>query len=113
MTAPRGTATKRRFPWLLYAIILAVILFFALAPAGSAYIAARIAEANGCALNEGDVHPCPIGGTDWGPMIYGMFVMGWFMLVTLPMGFLAILTWLGALILHLFQYSRRKRKEAQ
>ncbi|MCD7058446.1 hypothetical protein [Pelagibacterium xiamenense] len=112
MTAPAGPLATKRFPWWVYILVLAIILLFALAPVGSVVVAGALAETHGCTLNEGNIHPCIIGGTDWGPTLYGMFVMGWFMLVTLPMGFFALLAWLAALIIHLFLYSRRARKEA-
>ena len=57
----------------------------------SVFTAGWIAGGIGCVLNEGDVHPCPLHGFDLGEMLYGMTVMGWFALGTLPPGAIALL----------------------
>lgn len=74
--------------------LLGAILLVALSPVLSVIVAGGIANFGGCVLNEGNVHPCVIGGVDLGETIYTMFVLGWLMLVTLPMGALALLIWI-------------------
>jgi hypothetical protein len=76
-----------------FALSAAAILLFALAPILSAMLAGLIARTNGCALDEGGVHPCLIGGTDYGETLSVMFVSGWFGLITLPIGALAAIVW--------------------
>ena len=61
-----------------------ICLLIGAAPALSVLISSGIADANGCALNEGSVNPCVIGGQDIGGLLGGMFVMGWLFLLTWP-----------------------------
>ena len=102
-------ARSGRFPWVLYAIALVLILVFALWPVASVALSGWLAQAHGCALNEGDIHPCMIGGSDWGGTLYAMFVMGWFMLATLPLGALALAAWLLVLVVHYLVWRRQRR----
>ena len=66
-----------------------------------------IANAYGCKVDEGSVHPCIIGGVDRGELLYSMGVLGWLMLVTLPVGGLAFLVWLAILIAHRLRWKNR------
>ena len=97
----------RRFPWVLYLLALLAILAFAFAPIGSVMLCAGIANAYGCKVDEGSVHPCIINGHDYGELLYDLGVLGWLMLVTLPAGALAFIFWLIALILHRATWQRR------
>ena len=101
-------ALGQRFPWLTYWVIWAVILVLTLLPLASVLTAASIAQANGCALDEGSVHPCMVGGSDWGETLYGMGVMGWLMLVSFPAGGGAFIVWLIILIIHRIAWSKRQ-----
>ena len=73
------------FPLGAFAIVLLASL-----PVISVFTAGGIASGIGCVLNEGDVYPCPLHGFDLGAMLYGMTVMGWFALGTLPFGAIAL-----------------------
>jgi hypothetical protein len=97
----------RRFPWVLYLLALFAILAFAFAPIGSVMLCAGIANAYGCKVDEGSVHPCIINGHDYAELLYDLGVLGWFMLVTLPAGALAFIFWLIALILHRATWRKR------
>ena len=97
----------RRFPWVLYLLALLAILAFAFAPIGSVMLCAGIANAYGCKVDEGSVHPCIINGHDYGELLYDLGVLGWLMLVTLPAGALAFVFWLIALILHRATWRKR------
>ena len=99
---------KRRFPWWVYLIVLAIILVVALVPLISVIIAGSIAEANGCALDEGSVHACIVGGNDIGSTLYAMGVMGWFMIATIPLGAGAVLVWAVVLIVHRLYWGRKR-----
>jgi len=68
-----------------------------------------IANANGCKVDEGSMHPCVINGKDYGQMLYTLGVMGWFMLLTLPAGALAFGVWLVVLLLHRAAWRKRNR----
>jgi hypothetical protein len=103
-----GAGGRRRFPWWLYIVALLLILAVALAPVASVAIAGWIAEANGCRLDEGSIHPCLVNGEDWGPTLYSMGVMGWFMLATIPLGGLALLLLALVFVVHLIVHTRRR-----
>jgi len=81
----------RRIRGLLVGYFL--IFLVAGAPMISVIIAGTIASWNGCTLHEGFVNPCVINGRDIGETLYAMGVMGWFMLVTIPLGALAFVAW--------------------
>lgn len=100
-----------RIGWIAMWIVLAVILLIAAAPLISVLIAGWIADANGCALDEGSIHPCMVNGEDIGGMLYTLGVMGWFMLVTIPLGGLAVVVWLIVAAI-LFFIGRRKAASA-
>ena len=106
-------ALRQRFPWLTYGVIWVVILVFTLLPLVSMLTAAWIAEANGCALDEGSVHPCIVGGSDWGETLYGMGVMGWLMLVSIPAGGGAFIVWLIILIIHRIAWGKRQTEPSR
>ncbi|WP_299200883.1 hypothetical protein [uncultured Tateyamaria sp.] len=50
-----------------------------------------LAQIHGCTLHEGFANPCVIWGKGRGEMLAGMFVMGWFMLITVPVGAVVLL----------------------
>ncbi len=75
------------------------LLIFTLTPLLSAFAASEIAYAAGAKLDEGSVHPCIIWGHDFGELLYSMFVVFWFSLVTLPVGGLAIIVFTIYLLL--------------
>src|SRR5438046_10036680 len=98
---------NRRFPWLIYLILLFGIFAVALAPVGSVVAGGWIANSHGCKVDEGSVHPCMIGGKDYGQLLYTLGVLGWLMLITLPGGVFAFIIWLIVLILHRANWRRR------
>jgi hypothetical protein len=104
---PPPLPVRKRFPWILYWILLVLILAFAFAPIGSVILCGAIANAYGCRVDEGSVHPCMIGGQDYGHLLYSLGVMGWLMLVTLPCGLFAFVVWLIVLILHRAAWQKR------
>ena len=97
----------KRFPWIWYVLALLVIGALAFAPVGSVMLCAAIANAYGCKVDEGSVHPCIINGHDYGHFLYSLGVMGWLMLVTLPAGLFAFSGWLVFLILHRATWRKR------
>ena len=70
-------------------------IIFAIAPIVSLLIAIGVANLGGCALDEGSIHPCVIGGIDWGELLSFMGIMGWLALFTVPVGGLVTLIGLG------------------
>jgi hypothetical protein len=83
---------------ILAILILVAILIWTLWPVALVAVAGSIASSNGCALDESTAHPCIVNGQDIGGTLYAMGVMGWFMLVTLPTGSLALLAYVLILL---------------
>jgi hypothetical protein len=104
---PPPLPVRKRFPWIVYWIVLALIVLVALAPMGSVVACGLIANANGCKVDEGSVHPCIINGQDYGHLVYTLGVLGWLLLVTLPAGVFAFVIWLIILILHREAWRKR------
>ncbi len=99
---------RKRFPWISYGLALALIVLVALAPIFAVILCSVIANAYGCRVDEGSVHPCIINGEDYGEQLYALGVSGWLMLATLPAGALAGAIWLLALILHRSSWRKRQ-----
>jgi hypothetical protein len=104
---PPPLPVRKRFPWIPYWIVLALIVLVALAPIGSVVACGLIANAHGCKVDEGSVHPCIINGQDYGQLLYTLGVLGWLMLVTIPGGAFAFAIWLIVLILHRERWRKR------
>jgi len=100
---------QHRFPWWVYWAAFAFIALFTLWPVGSILATAAIADANGCRVDEGSVHPCMVLGSDWGATLYTMGVLGWFMLITVPLGLGAFIVWLIVLLIHHAAWARQSK----
>ena len=107
MMNPPPLPRRKQFPWILYWIVLLLIIVVALAPVGSVVACGVIANAHGCRVDEGSIHPCVVNGKDYGPLLYQLGVMGWLMLVTLPAGVVAFTVWLLVLLLHRSRWRKR------
>jgi hypothetical protein len=94
---------------LLLILILLLILAWTVWPAVLVAVAGNIASANDCQLDEGSVHPCIVNGQDMGERLYEMGVMGWFMLVTIPTGLLALAIY-GAILLVVWLVRQARRR---
>src|SRR5947208_17191424 len=99
MNPPR-LPVRKRFPWILYWIVLVLIVLVTFAPVGSVVACGLIANAHGCRVDEGSVHAFVVNGKDYGQLLDTRGVMGWLMLVTLPAGPFAFGLWLIVLPLH-------------
>ncbi len=93
-------------------LILIPILLWTIWPVILAAIAGAIASANGCELNETVINSCVVDGREMGETLYSMGVMGWFMLVTVPTGLLALLVFLLLLLIE-WIVGRRKARRRQ
>lgn len=93
--------------WLRHTLVLTLIALFGISPLLVALTAGSIASANGCALDEGSVHPCVIGGHDYGELLYTLGVLGWLSLATIPLGGLTVL---GYGVFVLVQWLVRSRR---
>ena len=79
----------RKKTWIkiiLHEVVIFTILCVALLPAVSVATAGQIANANGCQLDEGSIHPCVVNGEDMGETLYTMGMMGWLLIATIPLG---------------------------
>ncbi len=90
--------------------LLAVITFIAAAPILSVIVGGVVASALHCPLDEGSVHPCFYRGHDIGPTLYALGVLGWLMLVTIPVLFFALLGWIGVAIVWIAQRRAARRE---
>lgn len=65
-------------------VVLLLILLVCLLPAFGVIWSGNFSSTHGCTLHEGFVTPCVVDGVDYGERLYTAFVMGWNMLLTLP-----------------------------
>lgn len=93
-------------------LILIPLLLWMLWPVILAGTAGAIATANGCELNEAVINPCVVDGREMGETLYSMGVMGWFMLVTIPTGLLALLIFLLLLLVEWVIGRKKARRQA-
>lgn len=74
---------------------MAALLFLCSLPVLSVLVAGTAAKLLGCTLNEGDIHPCYLLGVPIGGLLYVLGVLGWLMMVSLPLAALLILVWIA------------------
>ncbi len=86
---------------------LALIVVFAILPLVVAIAAGMFGASMGCRVDEGGFYPCLVLGKDVGGALGAMFVSGWFVFFTLPLGAIAALVWL---VIAVVIFIRRKRK---
>jgi hypothetical protein len=111
MNAP--STTRRRSLARLYGSSLIGILILGLLPGLSLGIAILIANVAGCELDEGSVHACLVFGVDLGDTLYAMSVLGWLMIVSIPLGGVLLACWIVVLCVHLRLNRLRKRTADQ
>ena len=80
----------KSFRWIIGGLLLACSL-----PLLSLLLAGILAKLLGCTLNEADVHPCQILGVPIGTLLYSLSTLGWLMILSLPLGAVALVTWIG------------------
>jgi hypothetical protein len=93
----------------LLILVFLLILTWTVWPVALVTVAGNIASVNDCQLDEGSVHPCIVNGRDMGEQLYMMGVMGWFMLVTIPTGLLALAIY-GVILLVIGLVRRARRR---
>ena len=71
----------------------AIVAILAGWPVLSVLASSLIASWNGCTLHEGYASRCIVYGIDLGGPLYSMGVLGWLMLMTLPLGAIALIGW--------------------
>jgi len=98
----------RRGGKIAFYVCLALVLICAL-PIALALTAGTIAEAHGCRLDEAGVYPCVIDGRDYGTTLAAMGMVGWLMLLTVPIGAVALAGGVVAAILWAVGARRARR----
>ena len=94
------------FPASKFAFWLLAILLCMWAPTLSSLLAQAIANAVGCTIYMGGASPCPVGGMDWGQLLYLMDYRSWLILFTLPLGCIALAVWLVLLAIGIVRHFR-------
>lgn len=92
-----------------FRIFMILALAACAAPLASVALSSWMAHANGCRLDEGDAHPCIVMAVDIGQLLYGMNLMGWLMIATIPLGAILLLGWI---LTEAVQFFRRRRAAA-
>jgi len=93
---PRRRRVNRGLFWAAVAVTI-----IGWAPLLCVLAASSFANAYGCELNEGDIHPCVVAGHDFGPLLYDLGMMGWLMILGAPLMLLSLAMWIVILILAL------------
>lgn len=100
-------AVARRPTWMRYALLaLIVASLIAFGPLLATLSAGLVAQSHGCALDEGSVHPCIVLGMDIGELLYGLAVVGWLFLLTLPLAVAVVAGWIALAIVVLLRAVR-------
>ena len=104
--APR----PRRFPWLVYWILFALICILGVLPVFTTVFSAAIASAYGCNITEGLKYPCIINGQDWGDWLQFGGLSIFYIFLTFPLAFVLFIVWLIVLLVHRSMFKRRTAK---
>jgi len=91
-------------------IACVVVLILCLMPMFGVMWSSWFADRHGCTLNESGYHPCVVDGEDWGGLLGGAFIAGWFMLLTIPVGALTLLVLIVTLIIRWIRKCRAARQ---
>lgn len=98
--------SRRRSAPTWLGLSLALIAFFAIAPLLGAIAAGEFGTSMGCRVDEAGFHPCAVLGYDVGTILGVMFVGGWFVFFTLPLGAVAALVWLAVAVVIFMRRNR-------
>jgi hypothetical protein len=101
---------RKRNVFFLLGLIL--ILLLAAAPLIVALGAGAYAANHGCVLHEGFVNPCIVDGQDMGQTLYGLGMVGWFAIATVPLGLGAAAILVFVWILTAVTARKRAKQEA-
>jgi hypothetical protein len=102
-----GAPPPAPFEFKIYWQVLGLIAFFALAPWVIVYIAAVIADLNGCTLSATEALPCMIGGADRGEMLFGLAGFAEFAYISLTVGVMLVLIWAGIFAISYMAWRRK------
>ena len=103
-----STAKRQPFPVRGFVIALVVILLLMWLPTISTLAANAVADAAGCKIFMGGPTPCPIGGMNWGGLLYGMDYLRYFIILTVPFFGAVLGIWLIWLLVALVGWARKR-----
>jgi len=92
---------------LIHELVILLIILCALSPTLTVMAVGIIAYAFGCPVNEGFVQPCMVFGFDIGESIYSAGALGWYGLLTLPLGLVVLVVYI--LVALVSTLKKRKR----
>lgn len=104
-----GAPPPAPFAFKVYWQVLALIAVFALAPWVIVYVAAVIADVNGCSLSATEALPCRIGGVERGEALFGLASFAGFAYVSLSVGIMLLMIW-GVILAVSYMAWRRKAR---
>jgi hypothetical protein len=99
-------AVGSKFQMKLFRWMMGFCLFVCMLPLVGVLVTSVVANSLGCRVDEGSVHPCYLLGVSIGGALYTLGVMGWLMLVTLPMAAFLLLAWI---VVEVMQYVGKRR----
>ena len=103
---------EKSFPWRLYILAIGVTVVVICIPMISVFLSEVIAAIAGCNEYEKFTSNCTLMGYAIGDRLQYMFLLGWFMLVTIPFGVVAILL-IGLVCLgHLMWLAKKSRNDS-
>jgi hypothetical protein len=102
-----GAPPPAPFDMKIYWQVLGFIAFFTLAPWVTVYIAAVIADLNGCTISATEALPCMIWGADRGEMLFGLASVADFAYITLSVGLMLLLIWIAILWVSYLAWRRK------
>jgi hypothetical protein len=100
---------RRHFPWLRYFLGFVLLFLLMSLPIFVSVISSNIALAQGCAVDEGSIHPCVLNGHDYGELFYDLGVAGWLIILSVPLSLLGGVVLFVAMIIHRVMWGRRQR----
>lgn len=102
-----GAPPPAPFEMKIYWQVLGLIAFFALAPWVIVYIAAVIADLNGCTLSPTEALPCMIWGADRGGTLFDLANFANFAYISLSVGLMLGLIWIAILTVSYMAWRRK------
>jgi hypothetical protein len=95
---------------IVFIVLLALILIFALWPTAISLGAAGIAQLFGRETDFNRVIPCTINSEQWGQTVYELQILAYLSLFTIPAGEVRLAIWVLALLIYLIvHFARRGR----
>lgn len=102
-----GAPPPAPFDFKIYWQLLGLVVFFALAPWVIVYIAAVIADLNGCTISATEALPCMIWGVDRGQFVFGLASFADFAYISLSVGLMLVLVWSAILAVSYLAWRRK------